>query len=116
MGSRYKIVYRQIAQDILTELATHYTAYDFFMNRLKIGSQMEKVLNEEYQSRCSASVEFFQLRSVDLPDDFEEAISLTEVHKQDIHKAQAEENKTVIELETKRMMAEFQKNVTINLA
>ena len=66
-----------------------------------------------YQETCYATIEFFQLRSVDLPDEFEDAISLTEVHKQDIHKALAENNKTVIELETKRMMAEYQRNVTI---
>ena len=83
------------------------------MNRLKIGTEMEKALNNEFHIICNANVEFFQLKDVDLPDKFEEAISLTEVHKQDIHKAEAENNKTTIELETKKMMANYQKNITI---
>jgi len=37
-GSGYTKTFRQIAQDVLTEKATIYTAYDFFMNRLKIGT------------------------------------------------------------------------------
>ena len=83
------------------------------MNRLKIGTQMEESLNLEFEAKCDASIEFFQLKDVDLPDRFEAAISLTEVHKQDIHKAEAENNKTFIELETRRMMAEYQKNITL---
>lgn len=50
---------------------------------------------------------------VDLPDAFEDAIQLSEVKKQDILKAYAEKNRTVIELETTQMQAEYQKNVTI---
>ena len=50
---------------------------------------------------------------VDLPDKFEDAIQLSEVKKQDIRKAQAEKEKMVVELETMKIKAEYQKNVTI---
>ena len=59
---------------------------------------------------------FFQLRSVDLPDSFENAIMTTEVKKQDIEKAEAEKNTTKIELETKLLSADYDKNVILNLA
>jgi hypothetical protein len=54
-----------------------------------------------------------QLRSVDLPDPFENAIQESEVKKQDIKKAEAELNKVKIEVDTKIKAAEFQKRVTI---
>lgn len=47
-----------------------------------------------------------------MPDKFENAIQLSEVKKQEIQKAYAEKNKTVVELETLRLSAEYQKNVT----
>ena len=50
---------------------------------------------------------------VDLPDKFEDAIQLSEVKKQDILKAYAEKNRTIVELDTERIQAEFQANVTI---
>ncbi len=56
------------------------------------------------------------MRSVDLPNLFEEAIQESEVKKQDIKKAEAELNKVRVEVDTKIKSAEFQKNVTINIA
>lgn len=59
---------------------------------------------------------FLQLRSVDLPNEFEDAIQLTEVKKQDINIAEAEKKKVQVEVETLIRSAEYQKNVTINIA
>lgn len=56
------------------------------------------------------------MRSVDLPNLFEEAIQESEVKKQDIKKADAELNKVRVEVDTRIKSAEFQKNVTINIA
>lgn len=50
---------------------------------------------------------------VDLPDKFENAIQLSEVKKQEIQKAYAEKNKTVVELETLRLTAQYQRNITL---
>lgn len=61
----------------------------------------------------SALCEFFQLRSVDLPDDFEDAIQLSEVKKQDIQKAEAERSRTQVEIQTKLMTADLNRNITI---
>ena len=54
-----------------------------------------------------------QLRSVDLPNPFEDAIQESEVKKQDIKKAEAELNKVKVEVDTRIKSADFQKNVTI---
>lgn len=115
-GPEYSKIFDRMAIDVLTDLATNYTAYDFFMERQKIGIAMQNALDTHFKSNCYSNIEFFQLRSVDLPDKFEGAIELSEVKKQDIRKAQAEKEKMVVELETTRVKAEYQKNVTINLA
>ncbi len=60
---------------------TNYSAYEFFMNRTTIGSSMAINLNNFYTSELHSTIEFFQLRSVDLPDEFENAIQQTEVTK-----------------------------------
>ncbi len=62
---------------------------------------------------CYSNIQFLQLRSVDLPNPFEDAIQESEVKKQDIKKAEAELNKVKVEVDTRIKSAEFQKNVTI---
>ena len=83
------------------------------MDRQKIGVQMQEGLNKHYETQCFSTIDFFQLRGVDLPDKFENAIQLTEVKKQEIQRANAEKSKTLIELQTLKMSADYQKNVTI---
>lgn len=50
-----------------------------------------------------------------MPDKFENAIQLSEVKKQEIQKAYAEKNKTVVELETLTLSAQYQRNITLVL-
>lgn len=56
------------------------------------------------------------MRKVDLPNPFEDAIKETEVKKQDINIAKAEQKKVMVEVDTLIKSALFQKNVTINIA
>lgn len=65
---------------------------------------------------CFSYIQFLQLRSVDLPNLFEDAIQESEVKKQDIKKAEAELNKVKVEVDTRIKAAQFQKNVTIVIA
>lgn len=51
-----------------------------------------------------------------MPDLFEQSIQLSEVKKQDILKAKAEKNKVNVVLETLLKTAEYQRNITINVA
>lgn len=112
----YQNVIENIAVDALTDQATKYTAYDFFMNRAKIGSEMQEALDLALRNKTHVSIPFFQLRDVDLPDPFEAAIQLSEVRKQDIQKANAEMNAAKVEIETSLLKADLNKSVTINKA
>lgn len=115
-GPRYYIVFQNVAVDILTEEATKYTAYDFFWDRGRIKEDFQRKLDQSFSVVCYANIQFLQLRSVDLPNLFEEAIQESEVKKQDIKKAEAELNKVKVEVDTKIKSATFQKNVAINIA
>ena len=112
-GDKYSLIFQNIAVDILTEEATKYTAYDFFMDRGKIKDDFQINLNNAFNKICYSNIQFLQLRSVDLPNLFEDSIQLSEVKKQDIQKALAELNKVKIEMDTKIKAATFQKEVAI---
>lgn len=61
-------------------------------------------------------VDFFQLRSISLPPEFETEIRNTEVKKQDILKAQSEQQREQIKFATKIAVAKEAVNVTIEAA
>jgi hypothetical protein len=73
-------------------------------------------LKQVFSKECYSDVQFLQLRSVELPAEFDNSIQQTEVKKQDINLAQAEQQKINVELDTAIKSALYQKNVTINLA
>ena len=76
---------------------------------------MSTSLNGMLTEKFHSYVEFFQLRKVDLPQDFEDAIQLTEVQKQDIQKAYAEKNQTVIQLQTTTIQAVYSRDQFVTL-
>ncbi len=115
-GYKYEYVFQNIAIDLLTEEATKYTAYEFFWDRGRIKDDFQMELDKIFNKECSANVQFFQLRSVDLPALFEESIQVSEVKKQDIKKAEAELSKVEVEVDTRLKSADYQKNVNINIA
>ena len=115
-GNEFKRVIQNVAIDVLTEEATSYTAYNFFMDRGKIKDDFQKHLDQRLNITCFSNVVFLQLRSVYLPNLFEQAIQESEVKKQDIQKANAELNKVRVEIDTLTKSATIGKNVTINLA
>lgn len=112
----YNQIIQNVAIDILTEETTGYTAYNFFMDRGRIKDDFQQSLDKALNVTCFSNVQFMQLRSVDLPNLFEEAIQESEVKKQDIQKANAELNKVKIELDTLEKAAVIKKEATVNLA
>lgn len=112
----YHNVYTRIAIDRLTETATTYSANEFFVDRTLIGKRMEQQLKADFQKRLYASIFSFQLRSVALPAEFEDAIQETEVMKQDLQVAKAEQNSTRVSLETELMKAKRRMKVRMNQA
>jgi regulator of protease activity HflC (stomatin/prohibitin superfamily) len=104
-GRRYHSIFVRMATDILTTAATQYTANEFFTDRSSIGIDMTEMLEKSFQQRCFVTVPFFQLRTVILPKQFEESIQDTEVQKQDIQTATAQQQSLLVEYETKVIQA-----------
>lgn len=73
-------------------------------------------LNSTYAAKCFSTIDYFQLRSVDLPNEYESAIEQTEVKRQDIQKAEAERNKTAVVLDTNVKQAKVSQEIQINAA
>lgn len=115
-GENYEDVMIRLAVDTINKVSNKYTAYNFFNNRTIIGEVMEDELDNVLESSMYCLIKFFQLKTVDLPDDFEDAIQLTEVKKQDIEKAKAEMAKVEVEIETKLQLAEQNKKIILNNA
>jgi hypothetical protein len=115
-GRDFHDVYVRVAIDRLTEIATEYSANEFFVDRTRIGKDMEKVLKKDFQDKLYATIFSFQLRSVGLPDEFEKAIQLTEVKKQDVQVAEAEQLSTKVALDTELMKAKRRTKVKANKA
>ena len=62
-------------------------------------------LNDRLRKDVFVEVVFFQLKSVNLPDDYENAIQATEVTKQGILKAKAEKLKNQVTLDMLKQVA-----------
>mmetsp|Transcript_20628 Transcript_20628/g.59754 ORF Transcript_20628/g.59754 Transcript_20628/m.59754 type:complete len:333 (-) Transcript_20628:1-999(-) len=106
----------RLAIDRLTESATNFSATEFFTERTLIGRCMEEKMVKDFEERLFATIFSFQLRTVGLPQAFEDAIQETEVKKQDVLVAMAEQNATRVSVETELMQAERRTRVTMNRA
>lgn len=113
-GLDFHRTYVRIAIDRLTEIATEYSAGEFFYARTKIGKDMEVKLKKDFEASLYATIFSFQLRSVALPAAFENSIQGTEVQKQEVHVAEAEQQSTKVSLETKLMQAKRRVKVRKN--
>jgi regulator of protease activity HflC (stomatin/prohibitin superfamily) len=73
-GNEMKEVLLRVAIDSISDTATKFSSLDFFTKRSLISDLMQKELNERIKKDMNCEVVFFQLRSIDLPDAYENAI------------------------------------------
>lgn len=114
-GEDYKTYLLRTTVDAISDVATRYPSAEFFTKRTPISQAMQEELHKAISGPAAfMDVVFFQLRSVDLPDRYEDAIRKTEVTKQDIYKAQSERARSRIEQETMVQVATVLKQATLN--
>jgi regulator of protease activity HflC (stomatin/prohibitin superfamily) len=80
-GEEMNNILLRVAIDSISDTSTLYSSYDFFTMRETIGSKMKQDLTTRLQTDLYSKVTYFQLRSIDLPNDYEDAIQKTEVIK-----------------------------------
>jgi len=75
--------------------ASRYRSEDFFYNRTQIGAACLEACSNAFQA-LYADVRFLQMRKIDLPDTFEEAIVTSEVERQNVLTREAEQQSASI--------------------
>jgi regulator of protease activity HflC (stomatin/prohibitin superfamily) len=89
-GDALETIVLRVAIDSISDTSTRFTAYDFFAKRMTINAAMIVELAENLKKNAHVELVFFQLKRIDLPDAYEDAIQATEVTKQGILRALAE--------------------------
>lgn len=77
---------------------------------------MKDDLQQQVMEQTWHEVVFFQLRSIGLPDQYENEIQNTEVKGQDIHTAMAELNRDMVKFVTQVEIANLAVNATLETA
>eukprot|EP00931_Biecheleriopsis_adriatica_P088891 TRINITY_DN63118_c0_g1_i1.p2 TRINITY_DN63118_c0_g1~~TRINITY_DN63118_c0_g1_i1.p2 ORF type:complete len:297 (+),score=70.11 TRINITY_DN63118_c0_g1_i1:70-960(+) len=114
LGADYEPIFLRMAIEQLSIAATEHNAHFFFTNRSMIGAEMHDKLNNHFQAHAFAEVPFFQLRTVHLPNDFEEALKETQVKQQDIQIASLEQKTKTVTFKTRVLQAEQDVHVVVN--
>jgi len=116
LGKDYEPTFLRMAIEQLATAATDHSAHFFFTNRTAISAVMHQRLDHHFQERAFSEVPFFQLRTVHLPHDFEEAIRETQVKQQDIQIASLEQKTKTVTFKTRVLQAEQDVKVLVNQA
>lgn len=111
-GSSYETVFKSIAIHNIAYVSTLFSAYQFFNEPSTIGAYMLKTLQDAFLD-LYASVEYFQLKSIGLPQVFEEAIQDTIVAEQQIQKAGYQLQTTYVLASTMVQNATYFANITL---
>jgi len=104
-GPDYQLILLRMAIEQLTTATTKHNAHDFFIDRTGLSKEMHHLLDEHFQKHGYAEVPFFQLRTVKLPQDFEDSIQDTQVKEQEIKVAKAQQDQNRINYETSLIQA-----------
>mmetsp|Transcript_84462 Transcript_84462/g.149456 ORF Transcript_84462/g.149456 Transcript_84462/m.149456 type:complete len:316 (+) Transcript_84462:97-1044(+) len=112
----YESVYKLVGMHIITELATKFTAYQFFNEKQKIAEVMRTKLNDYFTKNLFATVESLQISEDDLPEAFTKTILTAATSKQNITKMEKTRDAKIVEFQTARQIAEAQANITIQQA
>lgn len=116
LGLNYEQILVRMAIEQLATSATQHTANFFFTNRTSISREMHGDLMVHFDKHAFATVPFFQLRTVHLPAEFEDAIKKTQVKQQEIQIARLEQKRKTVGFETTVLQAEQQVRVMLNQA
>ncbi|UCG04491.1 MAG: hypothetical protein JSW11_11010 [Candidatus Heimdallarchaeota archaeon] len=99
----------------LRDVASFYNAIEFFNNRTFIGDIMFEYLIQDIDAMY-ADVVYFQLREIDLPDEFEEALKQVQIAQQQYQIALYEQEAAIIRAQTQIIEAQAEANITVVLA
>jgi len=112
----YETVYKLMATHLITEMATNFTAYQFFNEKQRIAEVMRKEVDAYFQANFWSTVESLQINEDDLPDDFTQMILTAATNKQKIAKMEKTRDAQRVKFQTAIIVAEAQANMTLQRA
>lgn len=112
----YEKIFHLMGIHIITEVATKFTAYQFFNEKQAIAAVMRNELDAYFVKNLHATVESLQINEDDLPEAFTETILMAATSKQNITKMEKTRDAKVIEFQTVRLVSLAQANVTVQHA
>lgn len=112
----YVHIFELMGIHLLTELATNFTAYQFFNEKQTIAESMRSEMDRYFQENLFASVTSLQINEDDLPSPFTDTVLQAATERQNITRMQKYRDSQVVNFQTARIVAYAQANVTVNNA
>lgn len=111
-GSNYEERFVGQARTTLRDAASVFKAIDFFNNRTEVSIYMKNLLARDLATMY-VEVAYFQLREIDLPDSFEDALERVQVAQQEYEIALFEQQAELVKAQTEIFRAQAQANITV---
>lgn len=108
----YEALYMRLARDQLLEAASQYEGPSYWSEREKIGHHMRRLVDSSLRSSFG-SLWGLQLLLINLPDQFENSITKTQVQQQLMKTKQQEQLATAIRADTEVLQADFEKRILV---
>jgi len=109
---QYEGLFTRVARDQLLEAASEYEGPHYWQERRKIGDHMRRLVDGQLRESY-ASLWGLQLLVIDLPDQYELSITMTQVQQQLTKTRRNEQAAAGIRADTEIMDADFQRQIRI---
>jgi len=111
-NSNYEGLFTRIARDQLLEAASEYEGPQYWNNRKTIGDHMRRLVDQQLRESY-ASLWGLQLLVIDLPDQYEMSITMTQVQQQMAKTRRNEQVAAGIRADTEVMTADYNKQIRV---
>jgi len=109
----YIKLFELVGMHMITEMATNFTAYQFFNEKQTIAMFMRERLDKYFQANLYATVDSLQINEDDLPTAFTDSVLQAANSKQNITRMMKMQDAKAVEFQTARQVAHAQAKVTV---
>lgn len=108
----YEGLFTRIARDQLLEAASEYEGPEYWLDRKTIGDHMRRLVDQQLQASYS-KLWGLQLLVIDLPDNYEASITMTQVSQQLAKTRKNEQFAASIRADTEVLRADFARDIEV---
>ncbi|CAK0907041.1 unnamed protein product [Prorocentrum cordatum] len=109
-NTQYEMLFTRIARDQMLEAASQYEGPQYWLQRHEIGNRMKGLVSQQLRDSY-ADLWGLQLLVIDLPDRYEQSITMTQVQQQLIKTRTNQQAAASIRADTEVMKADFDSKV-----